>query len=140
MARVWYAILIVLIHVKKIGCRPGTDCSGPSFGQNWCVLKGQWCVGSRRDWKYGWSRPSFYALSRAWAVSVSEGEKIKRDMFNFTCSQKGGIFCNHATPNFISNFNNRYPDLSKEIYIVSVHQRVHEIWVCLFSFKSFCFC
>ena len=31
-------------------------------------------------------------------------------------------FCDHAIPNFISNFNNHYSDLSKEVYNIFVSQ------------------
>ena len=38
-----------------------------------------------------------------------------------------GTFCDHVIPNFISNFNNHYSDLSNEVYNVSVPQGGHYI-------------
>ena len=43
--------------------------------------------------------------------------------YSIGCSK----FYDHAMPNFISNFNNHYSDLSNEIYNVSVPQGGHYI-------------
>ena len=41
--------------------------------------------------------------------------------------------CDHATPNFISNFNNHYSDLSKEVYNISASHGGWDVFVNNYS-------